>query len=910
MAREIIAREDEVARLQAFLAARGSDQPQALILEGEAGIGKSTLWLAAVEAADERGMRVLKSRPSEAEQELPFAGLGDLFEDVLDDVLPALSPPRRRALALALLVEEAKDPLDRRALSVAVRSALELLADAQPLLLAVDDVQWLDGSSADALAFALRRLSLPLHVLLARRHAEGKSQSELELALPAERVARLAVGPLSVGAIQTLLRERLERVFPRPTLLRIHETSGGNPFYALELGRSLPVDVHPTRPFPIPDTLDELVGARLAELPEDTRGALALVAALGSPSDEALRAAGVPWDVLEPALAAHVIEHVGGAIRFEHPLLASILFQGLSAEARRSVHRVLADVPQDALERARHLALASDAPDAAIAQALEDAATRARDRGTVIAAADLAEHALRLTPADAFEDRNRRTIAAGHAHLEAGDARRARALALELAGRQASGRAEALVLLSDIERWSNVGRAIELRREALDAAAQQPALRAEIHAWLGGTLHATEGADRADEHAVTALELADALDDYSLRARALSVLAHVRFRAGSPDGMRLVEQAQRAAADAEPAVRREATMSVVHAVIWSHQLDRARTLLASVDHEWSERDELARWEVLWFLALTELRAGRFALAADHAERAMEIVRQYTADDLEVQSAWLVALIAAHRGELEHARVLAESIEVMANRLPLTRMVAAAVRGVVELASGHPNAAAARFAAADADRRGLGVKEPAMAWWRADQAEALLALGRLDEAAALVDEWEAEAAPLGRDVVLAQVGRCRGLIAAAQVDLEGSVAELERAVAHHEALGDPFGRGRTLLALGIVRRRTRQKRAAREAIADAAALFEECGAEGWAETARAELGKLGGRRREEGLTAAERRVAALVAEGRTNREVAAALFLGERTVETHLTRIYAKLRVRSRTELARVYEPAS
>ena len=181
---------------------------------------------------------------------------------------------------------------------------------------------------------------------------------------------------------------------------------------------------------------------------------------------------------------------------------------------------------------------------------------------------------------------------------------------------------------------------------------------------------------------------------------------------------------------------------------------------------------------------------------------------------------------------------------------------------------------------------------------------LLELGRIDDAVRVLDVWEADATRLGRDWVLAHVTRCRGLVAAAQGDVDRPLALLEQAVAQHEAVGDPFGRARALLALGIVRRRARQKRAAREAIEAALDGFEEIGAASWVEKARAELGRIGGRTRKEGLTAAERRVAALVAEGRTNREVAAALFLGERTVASHLTHIYAKLGVRSRTELAR------
>ena len=198
--------------------------------------------------------------------------------------------------------------------------------------------------------------------------------------------------------------------------------------------------------------------------------------------------------------------------------------------------------------------------------------------------------------------------------------------------------------------------------------------------------------------------------------------------------------------------------------------------------------------------------------------------------------------------------------------------------------------------------------PASADWRrsviAEYVEALLQLGRLDDGAAILASWEADAVRQASSWELAGAARCRGLLAAAVGDHEEAVALLEAAVAKHESVGDPFGRARALLALGIVRRRGRQKRAAREAIEAGLAGFEQLGARGWEVKARAELGRIGGRAHNGGLSPAEHRVAALVAEGRTNREVAAALFLGERTVETHLTHVYAKLGIRSRTQLAR------
>ena len=225
-------------------------------------------------------------------------------------------------------------------------------------------------------------------------------------------------------------------------------------------------------------------------------------------------------------------------------------------------------------------------------------------------------------------------------------------------------------------------------------------------------------------------------------------------------------------------------------------------------------------------------------------------------------------------------------------------------GLVELWSGSPAAAVDCFRSAEEMTDAADGAEPTMQLWRAEQVEALLELGLVDDAVVRLDAWEAAARRLDRAWALAHVTRCRGLVAAASGDVAAAVGLLAEAVEQHEAHGDPFGRARALLALGVTRRRARQKRPAREAIELARAGFEEIGAEGWAEEARRELGAIGGRTRSEGLTAAEQRVADLVAGGATNAEVASALFLAERTVASHLTRIYAKLGVRSRTELAR------
>ena len=236
------------------------------MLEGEPGIGKSTLWLAGVEAAPRaRGLRVLRRDPSEAERGLAHAGLGDLFEDVLGEVLPSLAPPRRRALEVALLVEEAADdPVDHRALAVAVRDVLDVLSDASQ---SSSRSTTSSGSipRPPRSGLRLRRLEeRNVRLLLARRLVAGVEASELESALPTERVE---IGPLSVGAVHRLLSDRLGRSFARQTLLRIHERSGGNPFFALEIARALDGDVDPLEPLPVPQTLEGLVRVRLTGLP-------------------------------------------------------------------------------------------------------------------------------------------------------------------------------------------------------------------------------------------------------------------------------------------------------------------------------------------------------------------------------------------------------------------------------------------------------------------------------------------------------------------------------------------------------------------------------------------------------------------------------------------------------------------
>jgi len=623
---------------------------------------------------------------------------------------------------------------------------------------------------------------------------------------------------------------------------------------------------------------------------------------LGTISESLLERAGIAAKALEPAIAAHVVERQNGTIRFTHPLLSSVLYQELGND-RRSVHGRIAGIVDDPLVRARHLALSKDMPDADVAGVLDAAASLAADRGGSAEAAELAEQALRLTPPDDHDERRRRALGAARAHQAAGEWTRARTIATDLLVQTKMGslRAEVLVLLAELETTDH---AVALLEEALREAAPHPALQSAIHCRLAWATRFRTGYVRALEHARAALELAEDLDDGMLRGRARAVQAVLGWIVGDAEATDFPMRAHDfATAIGGEQLVQEATLAVANTLAPSSTRDEARTWFELEHREWQERDEPRSARAIWGLSWVEFWAGRWELAADYAARARDTSSQY---GLEVSQDLLpMAVIAVHRGRLEVAREHAQGgLELAQEQFGLHPPQLLAVLGLAALWSGDASGAAGWLRKADEQAAALEWGEPSVRWWSADYIELLLESGRIGDAVRVLDVWETDAARVGREWVLAHATRCRGLVAAAKGNVDQAASLLEQAVRQHGEVGDPFGRARALLALGIVSRRARLKRAARDAIHEALGGFEQLGAATWVEKARDELGSIGGRTRELGLTAAERRVATLVAEGQTNREVAAALFLGERTVASHLTHIYAKLGVRSRTELAR------
>ena len=911
-ARRLIGREEELEAILGLLAA-----PERLagvtVLPGEAGAGKTTLWLAGLDAASERGYRVLSSRPSEAETQLSFAGLADLLGDVAGAILPELPPIQRRALEAALLLGEAEIGADNRAVGAAFLASLRLLAADGPVLLAVDDIQWLDAASLSAVRFALARLDRePVAALLAVR---GGVPDWLRRAVPEEQLQTVAVTGLSVGAIQELIRTRLDATFPRPTLIRIWETSRGNPFFALELAGALQRrggTLAPGEELPIPTDLDELLRARLDGLSRQALELARVVAALADPTLPLVESAvGRRFDAaLTETLGAQIVELERDRLRFTHPLLGSAVVARQSPNSRRALHARLGELVPTSEERARHLAVATNVPDHVIASTLEDAARSAQARGAPATAAELAEAALRLTPQTDRTGARRRLLLAADRHRLAGDAIRAADL-LERARAEATpgvDRAAVLVQLGDlVSERDGLGAADALYRQALAEASGDHALEAQIYTDLAEATGWNAGLERALGYASLAVEAASRTDDLGLQCCARAVHGDWQFRAGR--GL------QRAEMEAAMAVERTLpgwplesgpTEYLCHQLVWSVELDPARPLLHELrDAQRTRHGPGAEWWALWNLCLLEWRAGNWDEAERHGDESVDLLTQVGAVPIDE---FPVIAVAAHRGRIDEARRIAAASLTRAgsDAAPVAQSGYIALLGFVELSLGEPQAALAHLRRAY-EIRNVAMLEPAQRLELGDLLEALVAVGELDEAEHVLATWQHRAEALDRAWALAILARSRGLLLAARGDLEGSFTSFECALAEHARSGDPFQHARTVLAFGRTQRRAKRRALARATLEDALDRFERLGAPLWAEQTRAELRRIGGRAPSRGeLTEAESRIAGLVANGRTNREVAAELFLTQHSVETALTRIYRKLGVRSRAELARLF----
>jgi len=910
----VVGREPElaaVARLLVDARARVSG----LLLEGEPGIGKTTVLQAAVERAREEGYVVLRARPSEAEARVALAAVEELVDGLPPDSWGALAPPQKRAIDIALLRAEPDERIvDHRALASAVRALVTSAGRTRPLLVAIDDLQWLDAPSAAILDSVLRRLDLGAFGVLATKRLGEPSALRLEELLGTGDLERVSLAGLSVGALQRLVRERTGQPLSRSTLVRVHRTSRGNPLFALEIARALERHGAPRvdEPLPVPDDVRELVRTRVRALPESTRTLLVAIAATSRPDADLLRRALAHEidDDLDRAEREGLVLRRRSVIGFAHPLYADAILATATTAGLRSIHRRLAEAAEGIETRARHRALGCVPPDEEAAASVQRAAHDALLRGAPAAAADLADLALAIGSEDS-PARAERLLDHAYFLYCANEPRRAleslegiqdwRGWSPALEARARGLIVELVLLLDGLA--AAVARGERMLRESLPVEARARVLVHLSNAYSFDLARAS----RCDDEAAQLLDELGPRADPGTAARALCYRVRNRVGLGYGIDRRDVERA--VAYEARlPRERWLAERVSYRFGIWLRHVDAI-----DESRSWLERelaiageasDEFLQVALLVHLALTDLWAGRLGSARTGIDGAAELV-----DELGSRPSDLVgarALVLAHLGEAEQVRALAAEVltEPDVDLREPGPLYANAALGLLELSLGDARAADTRLRDALHGIEAAGLREPGIHRVHANAAEAALLVGDPERAAAIGEDLVAHGERTAHRWSLATGWRCRALVAAGVGELDAARSAAERALALHDDLPMPFERARTALVAGVIERRGRRRTRAHELLSESTAAFEQMGAVLWAGRAGSELERVGIRRGSgDGLTPGEQRVAELAASGLKNREIAAALFVSPKTVEANLARVYRKLGVHSRAELA-------
>lgn len=905
----VLGRQAESAAVAEFLAATA---PAGLVISGERGIGKTTVWWDAIEQARALGWQVLMAQPVDAESELAYRGLADLLASVDGGLFAVLPSPQRAAIDRVLLRGKATAaPAESRAVAAAFLTVIEQLSETAPVLIAIDDVQWLDRSSATAVAYAARRMSGAQAVLTTVR--TGSDASWLQLPRP-DAVRQITLGPLTVGLLHKIVTERLHRSFPRPTMVRIAELSNGNPFYAIELARAMP-DPRASGDLTLPTTLSDLLRTRLDGLDPAVSELLLAAACAEAPTAELIaRATGNSTahvdELLADAEADGIVHFDGIRLRFDHPTLSAGIRAGVSPAKRRAMHRRLADVVTEPELRARHLALSAVAGDETTYAALDAAARSASARGAPAAAAELLELAIGL----GGDSAERRIELARHCFY-AGDAGRARELLETTIARldACPERAGALAFLGVVRLFDeSFATAAEVLAQALAEADDDVGLRVHIRITLAfalfnaGTVDAAVVCcDRAVADAVTLDETPEADDALS---RALSLRTVLRFLRG--DGLdetvlqRALELEDRSAAT-PVALSPFAHCATLRAC--TGDLDTAAAMLAD---EMRRRLERGQESELVYIALhavlTDVWRGDFVAASLLSEDFLEHAEQLGGEFPRAVALTCRAIVGGHLGLREDAERDAAEAIALAQRSSASRLGEwpRMALGFVAVSRGDHHAA---IAALEPLRVAL-LAAPAnteiiTAWFVPDAVEALIGVGRLIDAEPLITALERNGRRLDRAWMLASGARGRAMLEAACGNLEAAVDHMGRAMTEYQRLSMPFDIARAQLLGGQLARRQRRDQTAATFFRRALETFESLGTPLWADRARAELGRANvGPHSAGSLTPSERRVAELAASGMTNRAVASALFISPKTVEANLARVYRKLGIRSRAEL--------
>ena len=903
----LVGRQSEIATINRAVGEARSGRTACLVLAGEAGVGKTALLDDAVARAV--GFRVLRTRGVEAEAEVPFAALVELLGPLASriDELPG---PQAAALQGVFALERTQQT-EATAAAAATLALLSAAAEDAPLLVLVDDAHWLDAASGLAVALAARRLrEARIAVLLAAR-AEEEPRFSLE------GLARLAVEPLEPDAALELVASASPSL-DEATAKRVVRAAAGNPLALLELpalaraggGASILGE-----PLPPGEAARRLFGRRLKALEPESR--LALLVAAGARSGD-LRLLAVAWSSLGVATPAVETAETSGLVRieeqrleFRHPLVRSLVYGDAAPAERRRAHTALAeamaDDPRARDERIWHLALAAVGPNAEVADALAESAAR-------LPTAAALERAARLTPDRIL--RARRLVAAAGAAQVAGEFEAAASLAIESVDETDDvidcARAEHVIARAEAEQ-NRVQEAVERfvrAAESIENVAPVEAARILVDA-IEPCAGAGEVA-RGVELAGRARDLARK-GDAATRLRIESRYADALIFAGrNPEARRVALAAAEAAEQAALAGDRslatlEAQLDLTEAFYGGGDVNRARPVAVRVVDEARRRGalELLRGALANLMTLEHL-AGRVLPELAAAEEELEVARGLGGGGGSVVQAlghvaWGEALRGLESQCRDHVRECCERSS-RGGRDPVVHPSLA----LLELSLGRPEDAAAwleqsprmreRYALVDAGW--INPERPLLI-------EAYVRSGRRCDAQLELERFEGAVEVANPPHALALAARCRGLLAAAATFAD----EFERALRHHERDPRPFERARTLLCYGERLRREKRRLDARERIREALEAFVLLGATPWANRAEAELAATGERSRRrvaatrDDLTPQELTVTRLVAQGLTNREVAAQLFLSTNTIETHLRHVFQKLGVRSRTELA-------
>jgi DNA-binding CsgD family transcriptional regulator len=874
------------------------------VLRGSAGIGKTALLDHAVQAAS--GFEVLYYTAVESEAELPFAGLQALLGGQLVS-LPEIPEPQARALRAALALESIP-ATNRLAVYAGALSLLGVAAERVPLLVVVDDAHWLDRPSAEALTFVARRLTAEsLALLLAVREGEG---ADLGVALPT-----IEVEPLEVATALELLHERFGSAIAEKVARHLAEATGGNPLALLEVAALLDEGERAGREalpdyLPASESVERTVRRALRNLPPEARRALLVAAASDSPTGGDLAA-------LESAEDAGLVRIHAGSVAFRHPLVRSAVYHAASADERRAAHRTLAEAltgEEDSDRRAWHLAAAAEGSDESVAEALEAAAARFAERGGQASAARALERAAELSEDD--DACARRLHAAGRAAEHAGDLQRAALLAERALNRVRDPgiRAAAKVLAWQVNEWR--GLAVDegdFETEAERLAPSHPA-RAALLLWVSSSA------------AWRRLELARALRLARRSVEMFPVSAPWPGEAPWEPWMGDIAASNRWSlafillllgrpTEADEAVRGVRAYGDLPIYYLTHveRYDEARSRIERVlRSSRATGDVWAEIHMTRNLATVDLWQGRFPAARAGAARSLAMAESIAAPHAIAFSLSNLAWLAAVEGRESEAREHAARADDLAQHGVGSRLLQARVQatlGLLELGLARPLAAIEKLRpVADLAER-HDVREPSVLPYAPDLIEAYARAGERQAAMSELAKLAELAGAVDRRWALAAVARLHGLLGPDD-DLDehfGAALEL-----HEQGAGSPFERARTELLYGERLRRAKRRVEAREHLRSAVELFDGLGAAPWSEQARRELRASGESipRRDptapEKLTPQELQIALQVAEGKTNRDVAAALFLSPKTVEFHLTRVYRKLNIHSRAELVRLF----